>query len=77
MNVNKLDFNRLETLLNQDRKEIHELSQESLINLKDLYKEALDNLPQNLAPENQSQIEKETRAEYAEICNALRTNEVR
>lgn len=71
MNVNKLDFNRLETLLNQDRKEIHELSQESLINLRDLYKEALDNLPQNLAPENQSQIEKETRAEYAEICNAL------
>ncbi len=72
----KVDFKVLEALLNQGTKELYELPKESLIELRDMYKNALNNLPEKLPTEKQSPLEIETREDYQEICKELKKREL-
>lgn len=71
----KINLDLINTLLDENRS-YNDLSQEDLKRLKKEHEELFKNLPQNLAPENQSELEKAIREDYQEICEALKNRKL-
>jgi protein subunit release factor A len=66
----RINLDLINNLLDEN-KSYSDLSQEDLIRLKKEHEELFKNLPQKLAPENQSELEKAIREDYKEICDLL------
>lgn len=68
----KVNLDLVNTLLD-DNKAYSDLSNEVLIRLKKEHEDLFDSLPQkNLPVEEQSELERYTREDYAEICEILK-----
>ena len=66
----KINLDLINNLLDENRS-YSDLPQEDLLRLKKEHEELFNNLPEDLAPENQSELEKAIREDYKEICDLL------
>ncbi|MGB6329843.1 MAG: hypothetical protein WBF48_13035 [Halarcobacter sp.] len=72
----KVNLDLISTLLDENRS-YSNLSQEDLIRLKKEHEDLFDNLPKKDLPiEEQSDLERAIREDYAEICKALKNRKL-